>query len=126
VYLSSGTVSLPALQWPAHKQICKVMRKMKNASSEAEAIEQIAKLSTNAKDGMISSLLMTHVGWVSTDTNEELPPGLPENFLYIHEAMNKYASLGKKKREFGEAIYRRLFDELVENEEEWEDVSGVN
>ena len=99
---------------------------MKNASSEAEAIEQIAKLSTNAKNGIFSSLMMTHIGWVATDTNEELPPGLPENFLYIHEAMNKYASLGKKKREFGEAIYRRLFDELVENEEEWEDVSGVN
>ena len=104
--------------------MCKLLRKVKEASCEAEAIEEIAKVSTNAKDGMISSLLMTHVGWISTD--EELPPGLPENFLYIHEAMNKYASLGKKKREFGEAIYRRLFDELVENEEEWEDVSGVN
>ena len=89
------------------------MRKVKKASSEAEAIEQIAKLSTNAKDGIFSSLLMTHVGWVSTDTNEDLPPGLPENFLYIHEAMNKYISLGKKKREFGEAIYRRLLMSLL-------------
>jgi hypothetical protein len=104
--------------------MCKLLRKVKEASCEAEAIEEIAKVSTNAKDGIFSSLLMTHVGWISTD--EELPPGLPENFFYIHEAICKYASLGEKKREFGEAIYRRLCDELVENEEEWEDVSGVD
>jgi len=125
VYLCSGTISLPALQWPAHKQMCKLMRKMRNASCEAEVIEEIAKAEAKSEKGMISSLMMTHVGWVSTDTNEDLPPELPENFLYIHEAMNKYASLGKKKREFGEAIYRRLYEELVENDEEWEDVSGM-
>ena len=105
--------------------MCKLLRKVKEASSEAEAIEKIAKAEAKADKGTISSLLMTHVGWVSTDTNKDLPPELPVNFLYIHEAIYKYASLGEKKREFGEAIYQRLYDELVENEEEWEDVSDM-
>lgn len=72
--------------------------------------------------GTVSRLTFTHAGAVSTD-DEVMPPGVPANFLFINEAANKYVVLGDGKREYGEALYRRLYDELVANEKEWMDVS---
>ena len=99
-----------------------MMSKLNKAEDKADVYTQIAKMGKKAeKQGNYSRLMMTHVGWVATD--KELPLGLPTNFLYVHEAAFKHTSLGKKKYELGESLYKRLYDELVTNEEVWEDVS---
>lgn len=48
-----------------------------------------------------------------------MPRGVPQNFLYIKQASTKFVSLKNGEREYGEALYQKLFDELVKNKDEW-------
>ncbi|KAL7428786.1 hypothetical protein ACHAXM_001410 [Skeletonema potamos] len=48
-----------------------------------------------------------------------MPAGVPDNFLFIHEASTKFAMLGEAKRMYGEYEYKKLYDDLVANEGEW-------
>lgn len=48
-----------------------------------------------------------------------MPRGVPANFLYIKEACNRFIILGEGNHQYGEAMYRRLYDDLVANWEEW-------
>jgi hypothetical protein len=65
---------------------------------------------------------LTHAGCFTSDENE-MPAGVPDNFLFIHEASTKFAMLGEAKRMYGEYEYKKLYDDLVANEGEWMEVS---
>ena len=64
---------------------------------------------------------MTHAGYVNT-ADKKIPEGVPENFVFIHEATTKMAMLGEEKRMYGEREYKRLYDDLVAKEYEWMEV----
>lgn len=89
-----------------------------------EALHAIYSLKQKQSDKnpnqSMGSLMFTHAGPVST-FDSRMPPGVPDNFLYIREAVGKFLSLKEGKREFGEAVYKKLLDELIENRNEWGD-----
>lgn len=110
--------------WSTHKFICKVISKAESKANEMDAIGSIYKVAE--KQGVIQvKMMMTHVGPVRSD-DKEMPAGVPENFLFIHEGATKIAMLGGDKRMYGEREYKRLYDDLVSNEQEWIEVSVSN
>lgn len=75
------------------------------------------------KQGVPASRLVgTHAGYINT-ADKEMPAGVPQNFVFIHEASTKMAMLGEGKRMYGEREYIRLYDDLVAKEHEWMEVS---
>ena len=114
--------------WPKHKMFCKIASEMKSKvkskADEMDAIGSVYKVAE--KQGVRAArLLMTHAGDFLSD-EKEMPAGVPENFLFIHEAATKMAMLGGEKRMYGEREYKRLYDDLVANEQEWMEVSVSN
>lgn len=65
----------------------------------------------------------THAGSV-TSKDTEMPPGVPKNFLLIRHATDKYTSCREGKRQFGEGLYKEVYDELVKNKDEWSSFFG--
>ena len=106
--------------WPTHKFLCKVISKVESKTNEVDAIGSVYKLAQ--KEGQVVKLMMTHAGTFHSSA-KEMPAGVPENFLFIHEAASKMAMLGGDKRMYGEREYKRLYDDLVANEHEWMEVS---
>mmetsp|Transcript_15165 Transcript_15165/g.21537 ORF Transcript_15165/g.21537 Transcript_15165/m.21537 type:complete len:409 (-) Transcript_15165:215-1441(-) len=110
--------------WKQHKFMCKLSCKLNKAGNSMEALQVIMQLQMKGTqpDGspiQSSALMFTHAGPVSTN-DTKMPPGVPDNFLYIRKASSKYVSLKEGKREFGEAVYKKLLDELMGNKAEWE------
>jgi hypothetical protein len=70
------------------------------------------------KQGDVVKIFSSHVG-VFGSTDKEMPEGVPDNFLFVYEANNKYMMLGDEKRLYGEYEYKRLYDDLLANKEEW-------
>ena len=97
--------------------------KLNNVTSEAEALNAIMRFTTkeNEKGSInnVGSMTFTHRGPVCSE-DTVMPHGVPQNFQYIKEASNRYVYLKEGKREFGEAAYKKLFDELVMNKDEWD------
>ena len=115
-------------QWPEHKLICKMASKMasKTASAKNELDAIGAMYKTVLKEGVNTvKLISTHAGCFSSD-EKETPAGVPDNFIFVHEASVKFAMLGEEKRMYGEHEYKKVFDELVENEQLWLEVSVSN
>ena len=114
--------------WPEHKMVCKILKEMKSKASKvkskADQFDAIGSMYKMAeKQGMPAArLLITHAGNILSD-DKEMPAGVPENFPFIHEAATKMAMLGGEKRMYGEREYKRLYDDLVANEQEWMEVS---
>lgn len=98
---------------------------MNEATNPLEAIGAMMRVTQkehNKEDSKVPniiSLTYTHAGAVSSD-DKTMPPGVPDNFLYIKEACNKYVSLKESKREYGEAVYKKLLDEFEQNQGEWD------
>jgi hypothetical protein len=111
--------------WPKHKVMCKALSKALKATNSMDAMKELMKMAKGQGSVPISSLICTHAGYInSSDT--QMPPGVPENFLLINAATNRYVSLGEEKRVYGEASYKQLYNDLVENEKEWMEVSLTN
>jgi hypothetical protein len=87
-----------------------------------EALQAIYKMQGKQSNKIQSmgALMFTHAGAVSTN-DTKMPPGVPDNFLYIREASGKFVSLKEGKRELGELVYKKLLDELTANKGEWGD-----
>ena len=102
----------------------KMASKTASAKNELDAIGAMYK--TVLKEGVNTvKLISTHAGCFSSD-EKETPAGVPDNFICIHEASVKFAMLGEEKRMYGEHEYKKVFDELVENEQLWLEVSVSN
>jgi len=95
----------------------KMASKTASAKNELDAIGAMYK--TVLKEGVNTvKLISTHAGCFSSD-EKETPAGVPDNFIFVHEASVKFAMLGEEKRMYGEHEYKKVFDELVENEQLW-------
>lgn len=103
--------------------MCKAFSKANKATNSMDYIKEMMKMS-NQQGATMSRLICTHAGYVSS-TDKEMPTGVPANFLLINTATNRYVSLGENKREFGEAAYKQLYNDLVENKDKWMDVSQL-
>ncbi len=96
---------------------------MASTTSPLDAIGMAYKVAQ--QQGVSASrLVRTHAGFINT-ADKEMPTGVPENFLFIHEASTKVAMLGEGKRMYGEREYKRLYDDLIANEHEWMEVSDT-
>ena len=110
-------------QWPTHKIMCKAFSKAHKATNSMDAMKAFMSMAKSQGSPM-SRLISTHAGYInSTDT--KMPSGVPENFLYINTATDRFISLGEEKRAYGEALYKNLYNDLVENEKEWMEVRLV-
>jgi len=104
--------------------MCKVFSKANKATNEMDVMKHFMKMAQNLGTPM-SRLISTHAGYISS-TDTQMPQGVPENFLYINAATDRFVSLGEEKRVFGEASYKKLHTDLIENEKEWMEVSFTN
>ena len=107
--------------WPGHKFFCKSISKARTKTCPLDVIGSTYKVAEKLGVRQVK-MMMTHVGPVCSDA-KEMPAGVPENFLLIHEAATKMAMLGAEKRMYGEREYKRVYDDLVANEQEWLEVS---
>lgn len=98
-----------------------MVSKAAKANNDLDAIGNMIK--SVQKQGIKTvKLISTHAVCLSSD-DKEMPAGVPDNFLFLHEASQKFAMLGKEKRVYGEHKYKKLYDDLVANEKEWMEVS---
>ena len=109
--------------WPKHKIMCKAFSKANKATNEMDVMKHFMKMAQNLGTPM-SRLISTHAGYISS-TDTQMPPGVPENFLFINAATDRFVSLGEEKRVYGEASYKNLYNDLVENEKDWMEVRLV-
>lgn len=113
--------------WPKHKVMCKALSKARKATNSMDAMKELMKMAKGQGSVPISSLICTHAGTGYINSSDtQMPPGVPDNFLFINAATNRYVSLGEEKRVYGEASYKQLYNDLVENENEWMEVSLTN
>ncbi|KAL7548669.1 hypothetical protein ACHAWF_011939 [Thalassiosira exigua] len=111
--------------WPNHKASCKMLSKVKNCAEKAEngtgsprdVLSEIVR-GIKRSGSEMSYLTFTHAGVVSS-TDSEMPPGVPDGFPLIKKATQEFLSHRPEGRQYGEATYRALYDNLVQNEKEW-------
>ncbi len=103
--------------WADHKFVCKIQSKINaTAKNQDDVMGEILK--GGFKQGDVVKIFSSHIG-VFGSTDKEMPEGVPDNFLFVYEANNKYMMLGDEKRLYGEYEYKRLYDDLLANKEEW-------
>eukprot|EP00584_Thalassiosira_punctigera_P015980 CAMPEP_0172561026 /NCGR_PEP_ID=MMETSP1067-20121228/91244_1 /TAXON_ID=265564 ORGANISM="Thalassiosira punctigera, Strain Tpunct2005C2" /NCGR_SAMPLE_ID=MMETSP1067 /ASSEMBLY_ACC=CAM_ASM_000444 /LENGTH=385 /DNA_ID=CAMNT_0013350975 /DNA_START=162 /DNA_END=1319 /DNA_ORIENTATION=+ len=116
--------------WKEHKAFCR----HRSASSAArdprnegnrdvlmESIEaQYEMLRKARKEGtQIVCVSNTHAGLVGPGM--PIPEGVPSNFGLKQQALTEFQSRRGHRQFFGEASYKAYYDELVQNESEWEE-----
>mmetsp|Transcript_28094 Transcript_28094/g.62896 ORF Transcript_28094/g.62896 Transcript_28094/m.62896 type:complete len:464 (+) Transcript_28094:271-1662(+) len=107
--------------WPKHKKSCKLLagidKALTSCKDEAEAMGNLMRLMSKQNQPM-TGLYATHAGMISSD-DTVMPPGVPENFLWLKSALTEFGRLKGDKREYGEKAYKKLYGDLVANKQVW-------
>ena len=97
--------------------LARLDKALTSGKNEAEVMGNLMRFMSKQNQPM-TGLYMTHAGMISSN-DTVMPPGVPENFLWLKSALNEFGRLKEDKREYGEKAYKKLYDDMVTNKQVW-------
>ena len=103
--------------WPNHKSFCD------NCDDELQRGRKVAKGEEPLE------IMMTHAGPVVNmgefGDGPVLPPGVPSGLPLIRKALYEMMSHRNANIQYGEKAYMNMYNDLVQNEEDWLEVRFI-